>query len=636
VPHVDLDPTITHPEGWPAVALYTDWNEKPLVKQIPGARYDHKYQASSRWIAPLTWASYLQIRGIFPDATFSDSYVAWVHQTYTTLINPARLLRSLISFEAVIFDTQLRLYQNATVAWAQLVKCGIIGNEMGLGKTVELLSTLRRLDGALPALVACPNSVKEHWARHVRKWYPEATPYVVDGSAAKRAKIIDEARKDPTAFVIINIESARLFSRLAPYGSVKLERCRECDPKYGNEKLTPSRCHVHRKPLNDFGFRTVAIDEIHRIAAPKSQQTRALWALGHDPSVVYRWGTTGTLIRNNPLDAWSAMHFVAPAEYPTRSPFGERYALMSWNAHGGMDVLGLMPATRDEFFGFFDLRYRRMLKAVVAKQLPPKVYSIRYVDLGRAQRKMYDELDTDMTTTDASGEMIVTTSNLVTRTRKAQLSVATLAITEKPDEDDPSTWKMVLTEPSPVLDELETVMDELGDEQFVVTAVSKQLINMLSYRLTKRGINHGIITGDVTTAQRNEALNALQQKKIRMLLFTVQAGGTGVDMSCAPNIIFIQRPDSMIDYLQAEDRVHRLGSEIHESVNVIHIVARDTVEDEKTENINEKLRRLEEINRDRALLIAAQAHEDTILALDEEQTTIMQSWTTSAPTQQEE
>jgi SNF2 family DNA or RNA helicase len=241
-----------------------------------------------------------------------------------------------------------------------------------------------------------------------------------------------------------------------------------------------------------------------------------------------------------------------------------------------------------------------------------------------------------MTTTDASGEMIVTTSNLVTRTRKAQLSVATLAITEKPDEDDPSTWKMVLTEPSPVLDELETVMDELGDEQFVVTAVSKQLINMLSYRLTKRGINHGIITGDVTTAQRNEALNALQQKKIRMLLFTVQAGGTGVDMSCAPNIIFIQRPDSMIDYLQAEDRVHRLGSEIHESVNVIHIVARDTVEDEKTENINEKLRRLEEINRDRALLIAAQAHEDTILALDEEQTTIMQSWTTSAPTQQEE
>lgn len=616
--------------------MYTSWNEKPLVKQIPGARYDHKYQASSRWIAPLTWASYLQIRGIFPDATFSDSYVAWVHQTYTTLVNPARLLRSLTSFEAVTFDDRLRLYQNATVAWAQLVKCGIIGNEMGLGKTVELLSTLRRLDGALPALVACPNSVKEHWARHVRKWYPEATPYVVDGPAAKRAKIIDEARKDPTAFVIINIESARLFSRLAPYGSVKLERCRECDPKYGNDKLTPSRCHVHPKPLNGFGFRTVAVDEIHRIAAPKSQQTRALWALGHDPSVVYRWGTTGTFIRNNPLDAWSAMHFVAPAEYPTRSPFGERYALMSWNAHGGMDVLGLMPATRDEFFGFFDLRYRRMLKAVVAKQLPPKIYSIRYVDLGRAQRKMYDELDKDSTTIDANGEMIVTPDILVRRTRKAQLSVASLAVTEKPDPDDPTTWKMVLTEPSPVLDELEQVMDELGDAQFVVTAVSKQLINLLSRRLTLRGIDHGMITGDVTPVQRDAALAALQAKKIRMLLFTAQAGGTGLDMSIAPNIVFIQRPDSMIDYLQAEDRAHRIGSEIHDSVNVIHIVARDTVEDDKTENIQEKLKRLEEINRDRALLEASQAHANNLLALEEEQAQIMKSWTTNTPTTTDE
>jgi SNF2 family DNA or RNA helicase len=633
VPHVDLDPTIEHPDGWPAAILYSAWNEKPLIKQIPGSRFLAKIE---RWVVPLTWPSYLQIRGIFPAATFGDAYVAWVNETHAKLVNPARHLRALTSLDVVSYDDRLRPYQNATVPWGTLVESGILGNEMGLGKTVELLSIMRKLESSLPVLLACPNSVKEHWAKHVHTWFPEATPYVVDGPAPKRVKIIEEARKDPTAFVIINIESARLFSRLAPYGSVKLLRCRECDPRYGEEDLSPSRCHVHRKPLNGFGFHTVAIDEIHRIAAPKSQQTRALWALGHDPSVIYRWGMTGTFIRNNPLDAWSPLHFIKPDEYPTRSQFGERYALMSWNAHGGTDVLGLRPDTREEFFGFFDWRYRRMLKAVVARQLPPKVYSIRYVDLTRGQRKMYNELHEDMTTIDDAGQMIITTDILVTRTRKSQLSIASLAVVEKVDPDDPTTWKMALTEPSPVLDELETVMEELGDAQFVVAAVSKQLINLLSRRLTLRGVDHGLITGDVTPAQRETALQQLRDKKIRTLLFTVQAGGTGVDMSAAPNIVFIQLPDSMIDYLQAEDRVHRIGSEVHDSVNVIFITARDTVEADKVENIQEKLRRLEEINRDRALLQASEAHDASLLALDEEQEKIVNSWTTTAPTRQEE
>lgn len=633
MPHVDLDPEISHPDGWPAAVLRTAWNEKPLVKQVPGSRYLPRHEL---WVVPLTWASYLQVRGVFPQATFSDAYQAWVHETYRTKVAPARALRDLTSLDLYTYDERLRAYQNATVAWGQLVGSGINGNEMGLGKTVETLWILRALPRSLPALVACPNSVKEHWEKRTGEWFPEATPYVLDGPAPKRLKTINEARKDPSALVIINLESARLFSRLAPYGSVKLVRCRECDPRYGEEGLTSSRCHVHPKPLNGFGFRSVVVDEIHRLASPTSQQTRALWALGHDPSVVYRWGTTGTMLRNDPVDLWSQLHFITPDEHPTKSQFVERYALMSWNAHGGMSVIGLRPDTRDEFFAFFDWRYRRMLKAVVATQLPPKVYGVRYVDLGRAQRKMYTELLQDSTTADAAGETIVTTDVLTNRTRRAQLSVASLAVMEKPDEDDPRTWKMALCEPSPVLDEAERVVEELGDEQFVVAAVSKQLIDLMARRLDARGVRYGLITGDVTPKLRAEAQQALRDGKIRALLFTVQAGGTGVDLSAARNIIFVQRPDSMIDYLQAEDRVHRIGSEVHDMVNVIHVVARDTVEADKSDNILEKLRRLEEINRDLARLQAAQGQQNYLLALEAEKNDIVESWTTDAPTRQEE
>lgn len=145
MPHVDCDPELRYPDGWPAAALYTAWNEKPLVKQIPGARYDSKYAAHTRWLMPLTWTSYLQVRGIFPRATYSDAYVAWVHETYRTRVAPARALRDLTSFDAYTYDERLRAYQNATVAWGQLVESGINGNEMGLGKTVETLWILRAL-----------------------------------------------------------------------------------------------------------------------------------------------------------------------------------------------------------------------------------------------------------------------------------------------------------------------------------------------------------------------------------------------------------------------------------------------------------------------------------------------------------
>lgn len=486
------------------------------------------------------------------------------------------------------------------------------------GKTPQSLSLIRlhdEVDGTgLPALVICPNSVKYHWANAAKVWLPQCTPFILDGSLPAKRKVLKQAAKVPNAVVIVNIESVRLFSRLAPYGSVKLKRCRECDPKHGDEGLSSSRCDVHRKELNDFNFKVVILDEAHRVKEPRAQQTRAIWHVMHQDTVKHRWALTGTPIANHPGDLWSILHAVAPDEYPTKSKWLDRYGLMAWNSFGGMDIVGIRPDTRDEFFRQLDPRFRRILKAIVLPQLPPKVRATRYVELTTAQARMYREMDAGLVTRTPDGQLLVAPTQLAAHTRLMQLSSSSVKVT-KVDPNDPKTWEVELVDPSPKLDALEEILDERGilanmydGPPVLVAAEHKQLINLAAKRLDKLGVRYALVTGDVSPYDRQKALDALRARTIRVLMFTNKAGGVGMDMSASDTLINLQRSWSLVDERQKEDRNHRIGSEIHECVNIIDVVARDTVEEDQIKTLLEKLERLEEITRDRAALLAANPH----------------------------
>ena len=60
---------------------------------------------------------------------------------------------------------------------------------------------------------------------------------------------------------------------------------------------------------------------------------------------------------------------------------------------------------------------------------------------------------------------------------------------------------------------------------------------------------------------------------------STKAGGIGVTLTAAGTGVFLQRPQPLGESVQAEDRVHRIGSEIHaHGVEIIDIIAEDTVE----------------------------------------------------------
>jgi SNF2 family DNA or RNA helicase len=79
---------------------------------------------------------------------------------------------------------------------------------------------------------------------------------------------------------------------------------------------------------------------------------------------------------------------------------------------------------------------------------------------------------------------------------------------------------------------------------------------------------------------------------------TTSAGGVGITLTAASVVVFLQRPWSYVEASQAEDRCHRIGSEIHDSIEIIDIVARRTVDSRVREVLRTKAGALAELVKD--------------------------------------
>jgi SNF2 family DNA or RNA helicase len=133
--------------------------------------------------------------------------------------------------------------------------------------------------------------------------------------------------------------------------------------------------------------------------------------------------------------------------------------------------------------------------------------------------------------------------------------------------------------------------------------VSRQLIELLSARLQKEGIPHGLITGAQDADERQKSIDDFQNGKTKWILFTAQAGGVGVTLTAARRLVMLQRPWSLVDYRQALDRVHRIGSEIHDSIIITDYVTEGSIEERVIEALDVKSDNFDEIVKDRAKLL---------------------------------
>lgn len=590
----------------------TPWNDTYPIKQIPGKRWE---KDTKRWTLPLSWSSCAVLRAQFGVRLVVGKGLGEWSRSKRDRRDRALSLREAMKPEESYLpvndhDEKLYPFQIPGADFLVAAENALLGDEMGSGKTFQTIAAIRRVDmimeefggGAYPALIVCPNTLKRNWEREIRQWLPEANPFVIQGSAAKRRKQIAEASQAPNAIIIMNLESMRLHSRLSAYGPNRLKKCEECDPKAGTPGMKASSCEVHPKELNAIPFRVCVLDEAHRVKDPNALQSRAIWNVFHGPTVNYRWALTGTPVANHPGDLWSILHTVNPEEFPAKSAFLERYALLQFNAFGGMEIVGLNPERKEEFFSLVDPMFRRMIKAEVLSQLPDKVYVRRDVEMSPKQAKAYKEIEAQLVTVLDDGTVLVANGNLAGATRLLQFSSAYCEVDKGETPKDPTTWKVTLTDPCPKVDELMSIIEDNPGRPLAIAAEHRQLIDLAAKRLTDAGIPFALITGGVSADERDKAVQAFQSGSIDYILFTYKAGGVGLNLTRADMLVRLQRGWSLVEMKQGEDRIHRIGSEVHDSVTIIDLVTAGTIEETQIERLLQKAERLEEIVRDRVKL----------------------------------
>ena len=575
------------------ILLTTDWRYKELCKSLPGASWSPKDQV---WRAPLSWTTCLALRSTFRDGlTVGPALTEWATNELNTRINPSNAFRELESADG---DEDLFPHQRAGVQFLKTARRALLADEPGLGKTAQAIRALKAIQDSgeevFPILIVCPNTLKKNWAREFARWWPDVKTQVIKGTSTQRKKQFESGAD----IYIINWESLRSHSRLSGYGSIALVHCKACGGL--NEAVTETRCEVHPRELNNIDFKAVVADEIHRSKDPKSKQSRALWSATGNAQI--RFALTGTPIANNVVDLWSILHWLSPQDWPSKTKWIDRMIDIMLNAFGGMMVIGVKPMMQDEFYKSVNPVMRRMLKKVVLPHLPPIVNERRDIEMSTKQKKAYEQMRDTMIAELESGDALTAPSILTQTTRLLQFASSYADITV---DETTGEIKTVLTEPSCKVDSL---MDDIsngdfGDDSVAVCAVSRQLIEILSAAMTKAKIPHGLITGAQTEDERQKAVDDFQEGRIKWILFTAQAGGVGITLTTARRLVMLQRPWSLVDHKQALDRVHRIGSEIHDSILIMDYVTEGTIEERVLQVLETKSDNFEQIVRDKDQLM---------------------------------
>ena len=607
--NAEIDPSLPD-----KIVLHGEYRWHDPIRTLQGAKFSAPLvrrgepKLPQAWRVPLSWQTCLALRTTFgQELVVGPNLSAWAKEYRRTIVDPAMALRMETEADLPGYE-DLFGYQRAGVKFLAMTKRAILADGMGAGKTRSSISTLKYLseqgEDVFPALIVAPNSTLLSWEREIETVWPGHTINVVKGTATQRRKLLETE----AAFYIINWEGLRFHSRLVPYGSQALKLCEDCgghDPK-----VKPAACQKHEKELNAIDFKSAIGDEIHRIKDGSTAAARALKASTANTPI--KLALSGTPIASSPGDLWSPLNWILPDVYPGRGAFVDRFMDTVPSAWGrGKDIIGINSRMEAEFYGGLDPHFRAMPKELVLSFLPPKVYERRDVEMGTKQAKAYKQMAAKMLAEMDDGDILRATSPMQKAGRLRQLASSfgdveeriEMVINEETGEVEPRLrQKLILKDPSCKIDAFLDDLPDFGDESISVFAVSRQLVELLSSKLDKLDIRHGLITGEISGEDRQRHMDDFQAGRTKIILATTGAGGTGVTLTAASIAAFLQRPYNPIESAQSEDRQHRIGSEVHESVRIIDYVTIDTIDSAVFPVLDKKGEHLETILRSKDAL----------------------------------
>ena len=454
----------------------------------------------------------------------------------------------------------LRPFQIAGVEFLVDRRTALLADDMGTGKTIQSLSALA-WSGDYPALVICPAVVKLNWARECLTWFPCRTVSVLYGKPGTATTATPTVRIGGTATpVVVNDLGADIV--VVNYDLVAAWRTR----------------------LGEVSWKAVIADEAHYLKTPTSARTKAIRALatGWDADQKKRIGTgiptryllTGTPMLNRPVEVASLLMILGRlAEFGGYRGFTATYCNPRWTRFG-TDVSG--SANLPELNTRLRLACMiRRLKTEVLTELPAKTRTIIDVEIDNAAEYRKAErdvaawigaqaardttflagLDRDLDTRFGEG----TTSRERSAARARAVSdqhVTAEARAARAEHLVRFSALKQLAARGKLAAITEWVTLFLGTgRKLVVFAHHREVVHALA---TAFGCD--AITGETHSQDRQDTVDRFQNDPlVRVLCGNIRAGGVGITLTAASDVLFAELDWNPGVHEQAEDRVNRIG-----------------------------------------------------------------------------
>ena len=420
----------------------------------------------------------------------------------------------------------------------------LLGDEQGLGKTKQVIdiAVAKKLTKKYKhCLIICGvNGLKWNWQAEIGVHSNESswilgTRYNGKGKAAVgsgKDKLADLTNLPESYFLITNVESLR----------------------------DKGICDKIKELCYNGTIGMVAIDEIHKCKNPASQQGKAILKVLPETRIAM----TGTPLMNSPLDLFIVLKWLG-FEKHTFFQFKKHYCVMG--GYGGYEVVGYRNL--GELQENLDGQMLRRLKKD-ALDLPDKIHSTEYVEMSKAQTVIYNEVKAEIK--EQIDRIKISNNPLAQLIRLRQATGFTGILSTQ-------------TKESAKLDRLEEIVEELAENKEKCIIFSNWTdMTTPTYERLKR-FNPAIITGE-TKDREAEKERFMTDDRCTCIIGTIGAMGTGLTLTAASTVIFLDSPWNRANKEQAEDRAHRIGTK--SNVNIITLVCKDTIDERIEELVHKK------------------------------------------------
>ncbi len=433
---------------------------------------------------------------------------------------------------------ELRPYQMTGLKWLWTnISKGFgccMADDMGLGKTIQVISLILKLKEEKkiknPVLVVCPTTLMGNWMKELQLFAPSLKVTTYHG--------LD--RKLDTNFDVI----------LTTYAIMRID--------------------VEEMKNHTWGM--IVVDEAQNIKNPDTAQTLAIKSLKSDIKIAM----TGTPVENRLTELWSIFDFINKGYLGSLKEFQKSYAIpierFKEKTRASKLKLSVSP---------FVLRRLKTDKNVIS-DLPEKMVMNDYCYLAKSQAILYEKTLNEMM------EKISGFTGVNRRGNIFKLITALKQICNHPYQflKSGGTSKELSGKAEKCVDLVKNIIEN-GEKTLIFTQY-KEMGDLLTQIISDEcGTEPSFFHGSLTVPQREALIEDFQNNAERkVMILSLKAGGTGLNLTSATNVIHYDLWWNPAVEDQATDRTYRIGQD--KNVMVHRMITLGTFEEKIDEMLKSK------------------------------------------------